>query len=370
VTAPTQKPERGAVKGSEQMIHPALRIRADARAIGLAGCSIDLCVTSPPYWKKRDYGHDSQIGLEATPGHYARSIQLVLREIRRVLKPTGSIFLNLGDTYNRGSLVGIPHLVEARARSDGWRVRNRIVWAKPNGVPNPHPDRLANRHETILHLTGPGSYFYDLGSLCELQGTRFPGGDIWEMPPARHLGRHPAPFPEDLVARAIALGCPEQVCRRCGAPRERTTTRGMQLDPLRPQARRALELARDNGLTRRHIAAIRATGISDAGKARLLQTGAGQNGHEVRKLAREAKKALGGYFREFTFAQCETTGFTSCRCAKGHEPGFVLDVFAGTGTTLLVAARMGRRSVGVDLLSWTTESRAKSPQRAAIKTRR
>jgi DNA modification methylase len=87
-----------------------------------------------------------------------------------VLKPTGSLFLNLGDTYYKRTLVGIPGLIESAARADGWLLRNRVIWAKPAGLPSPHKNRLANRHEVVLHLTRDRSYFYDLDGLCEHLG--------------------------------------------------------------------------------------------------------------------------------------------------------------------------------------------------------
>jgi hypothetical protein len=110
-----------------------------------------------------------------------------------------------------------------------------------------------------------------------------------------------------------------------------------------------MELAQSAGLTPAHIAAIQATGISDAGKALRVQTGTGKNAVDVQRLAAEAKAVLGGYFREFTFAKKETVGWTKCECKKGFQQGIVLDPFAGTGTTLRVAAAMGRVGVGVDL---------------------
>ena len=110
-----------------------------------------------------------------------------------------------------------------------------------------------------------------------------------------------------------------------------------------------MELAKEAGLTKAHIAAIQATGVSDAGKALLVQNGTGRNSKSVKALAAEAKKVLGGYFREFTFAKRVTAGWTDC----GHGTparGVVLDPFMGTGTTLGVATAMGRNAVGVDLV--------------------
>lgn len=323
----------------------------DARKTGLPDDSVDLIVTSPPYWNKRDYGHVDQIGLETTPDAYVSSIMDCLREWKRVLRPTGSIFLNVGDTYLRRSLVGIPSRIEAKAIDDGWAVRNRIIWAKEGGMPEPAKDRLANRHEYIIHFTYKSNYYYDLTGYAEAIGNGANPGDVWSINPERNMGQHLAPFPRELVRRTILLACPRQVCVTCGVPRHRVVERTAELNPDRPQARRAMELAKEKGLTRAHIAAIQATGVSDVGKATKFQNGTGRNSQEVQLLAAEAKTALGGYFREFTFANKKTVGWTDC----GHGTparGVVLDPFAGTGTTLKVATQEGRDAIGVDLVNW------------------
>src|SRR5262249_32421352 len=102
-------------------------------------------------------------------------------------------------------------------------------------------------------------------------------------------------------------------------------------------------------LTPEHIAAIQATGISDAEKARRVQNSTDKNAESVRRLALEAKTILGGYFREFTFAKRRSCGWTDCGCGVPFMPGVVLDPFMGTGTTLDVAKAMGRSAIGVDL---------------------
>jgi hypothetical protein len=110
-----------------------------------------------------------------------------------------------------------------------------------------------------------------------------------------------------------------------------------------------MQLAGDAGLTDSHIAAIQATGVSDVGKATRTQTGTGRNSAVVQALAAEAKAALGGYFREFTYAKRRTVGWSDCGHGASWRPGRVLDPFVGTGTTLRVACEMGRQSIGVDL---------------------
>jgi DNA modification methylase len=325
-------------------------LAADARRTGLPDSSVDLIVTSPPYWQKRDYGHGAQIGLENTPAEYVNAILCCLREWRRVLRPSGSVFLNIGDSYHKKSLVGIPGRIEAAAVDDGWIIRNRIIWAKLGGMPEPAQNRLANRHEYVVHLTLRTDYYYDLFGYSEQVGNGANPGDVWYINPERNMGAHLAPYPREIVRRAIMLAGPEQICFYCNSPRRRVTARTAQLDPSRPQAKRAMELAREAQLTDAHIAAIQATGVSDAGKALLVQTGTGRNSKTVQALAAEAKQVLGGYFREFTFAKRVTVGWTDC----GHNApgrGVVLDPFMGTGTTLRVANDMGRNAIGIDLLA-------------------
>lgn len=313
---------------------------------------VDLVVTSPPYWRKRDYGFEGQIGQEDTPEEYVHNIVSAMDEWGRVLRPSGSVFLNIGDTYWRRSLQGIPSLIEARARdTKQWILRNRIIWVKKGGLPDPVQNRLTSRHEYILHFAKKG-YYYDLFGYAELYSLNKSGanpGDVWEIAPQRNVGKHLAPFPGEIVERAITLACPQQVCSACGKPRRRIVERTAELDESRPQARRALEIAREKNLTPEHIAAIQATGISDAGKAKLVQNGTGKNAEHVRRLALEAKAALGGYFREFTFAKRKHVDWTDCGCGEPFTPGVVLDPFMGTGTTLEVANRMGRSAIGVDL---------------------
>ena len=341
----------------EENLSPAVSevVTGDARDTGLDDNSVDLIVTSPPYWQKRDYGHEDQIGQEPTPQAYVESMMECLDEWKRVLRPTGSVFLNVGDTYYNRSLMGIPGLLEFDAVQRGWLIRNRIIWTKDGGMPEPAKNRLANRHEYVIHLALKPNYYYDLVGYSEYMGNGANPGDVWHINPERNMGQHLAPYPQELVRRAVMLGCPPQVCTTCGRPRTRVFERTRELDPKRPQAKRAMELAEEHRLTDDHIRAIQATGVSDVGKATKFQNGTGRNSAEVQRLAAEAKAALGGYFREFTFAKKVTTGWTDC----GHGTparGVVLDPFMGTGTTLKTATAMGRDAIGVDLVPLMQET--------------
>jgi DNA modification methylase len=165
--------------------------------------SVHCCVTSPPYWGLRDYGVDGQLGLEKTPEEYTEKMTAVFREVRRVLRPDGTLFLNLGDSYasnisNNGGysdkstlsgftnpntkgrvsnenynarklnhglkpkdLVGIPWLVAFALRADGWYLRCDIIWHKPNPMPESVTDRPTKAHEYIFLLSKSERYFYD-----------------------------------------------------------------------------------------------------------------------------------------------------------------------------------------------------------------
>jgi DNA modification methylase len=128
----------------------------------LADGSVRCAVTSPPYWGLRDYGNDAQIGLEQTPELYAAEMVEVFREVRRVLADDGTLWLNLGDSYGSGKqLVGIPWRVAFALQADGWYLRQDIIWAKPNPMPESVTDRCTKAHEYLFLLTKNARYYYD-----------------------------------------------------------------------------------------------------------------------------------------------------------------------------------------------------------------
>lgn len=166
--------------------------------------SVQTCITSPPYFGLRDYGHEGQIGLEQTPEDYVEALITVFREVRRVLKNDGTVWLNLGDSYynyrpgkgqalvqqsvannlqdlpqkcaRRGNklaglkdkdLIGIPWMVAFALRADGWYLRQDIIWNKPNVMPESVRDRCTKSHEYIFLLTKSPSYYFDYESIRE-----------------------------------------------------------------------------------------------------------------------------------------------------------------------------------------------------------
>lgn len=201
--------------------------------------SVHTCVTSPPYYNLRDYGVDGQIGREDTPEEYISRLVSVFREVRRVLRPDGTLWLNIGDSYATRSgpqppgntrnqcghtakrapagykykdMIGIPWMLAFALRSDGWYLRQDIIWAKTRAIPESVRDRCTRSHEYIFLLSKSERYHFDAAAIREPAvsdgGTR-DKRDVWMLPTAHFQGAHFAVFPEGLVRPCILAGCPE-----------------------------------------------------------------------------------------------------------------------------------------------------------------
>jgi len=313
---------------------------------------IQTCVTSPPYWGLRDYGEGDQLGLEATPEEYVANLVAVFREVRRVLRDDGTVWLNLGDSYaaNRTyqvpdglkakDLVGIPWRVALALQADGWWLRSDIIWAKPNPMPESVRDRPTRSHEYIFLLTKAKRYYYDADAIREgsITHDQRPGKSgaymaqrapdnpgemrlgrgrlnqytdgrsrnkwsVWTVTTKPYKGAHFATFPSDLIEPCIKAGTSERgACAPCGSPYRRTTERT------------AMVIDRSN---------------------RNDHTGnrTGASGHMVKPPT------------------STTTGWEpTCGCGSDERRAcLVLDPFMGSGTTGFVAKSLGRDFVGYEL---------------------
>ena len=131
---------------------------------------LDCCVTSPPYWGHRAYAGGG-IGLETTFGQYIDDLLAIVSQVRRVLKPAGSFWLNIGDTYHKESLVGIPWRVAiAMTDKQGWILRNSVIWNKVKGGPDNAKDKLRNVYENVFHFVKSDRYFYDADAIRSKPG--------------------------------------------------------------------------------------------------------------------------------------------------------------------------------------------------------
>ena len=238
--------------------------------------SIHCCVTSPPYFNLRDYGCDGQIGLEDTPEEYITKLVAVFREVKRVLRNDGTLWVNIGDSYNGSGkagknpdymekhtsfgkkckkevmgmpvkvknckskdLIGIPWILAFALRSDGWYLRQDIIWSKPSVMPESVKDRCTKSHEYIFLLSKSKKYYFDNSSIaepatsfdtivCDRDTTKLnntPGRtrmkglvrndyltrnkrSVWSVAIQPFRGAHFATFPEKLIVDCIKAGCP------------------------------------------------------------------------------------------------------------------------------------------------------------------
>ena len=219
----------------------------------MPSASVHCIVTSPPYYKQRDYSTPFQIGNEETPADYVRNLQGVFAECRRVLKDDGTLWLNLGDKYHNGELLGMPWRVALSLKDDGWLLRSDIIWHKPNAMPSSVRNRPTIDHEYVFLFAKNRNYYYDIDSIREPHVTfspksRMKGGrnhfgkkngtpengknegdsnlhdgrwdqafhpkgrnrrTVWEIPLSKFRGVHFAVFPERLVELCISAGCSE-----------------------------------------------------------------------------------------------------------------------------------------------------------------
>jgi DNA modification methylase len=144
---------------------------------GMTPESVDCVVTSPPYWLLRDYGVAGQIGLEASINEYIDNIAMVFSSIKNILKPTGNLFLNIGDCYSQTkNLIGMPWRIAFALQDAGWILRQDIIWHKPNPMPESVLDRCTRAHEYIFHFVKSQKYYWDKDAIATENMN--PGDDI------------------------------------------------------------------------------------------------------------------------------------------------------------------------------------------------
>jgi DNA modification methylase len=226
----------------------------------LPDSSIHCCVTSPPYYALRDYGAREQIGRESTPGEYIHRLTRVFREVRRVLKPDGTFWLNISDTYCQSAgqgfkvkdMLGIPWRLALALRHDGWYLRSDVIWMKANPMPESVKDRCTRCYEHVFQFAKSKRYYFDAEAIAEpvapgtarrmrsrrssthkyaagipgqpVQGINRPRAsgsipedkipthrnkrDVWQINTGAYSGAHFAVFPPRLAETCILAGCP------------------------------------------------------------------------------------------------------------------------------------------------------------------
>jgi DNA modification methylase len=319
----------------------------------LPDASVHCCVTSPPYWGLRDYGHEGQIGLESTPEAYVARMVEVFREVRRVLRDDGTLWLNLGDSYaaarggtsmpaetlaggvsGRGDtvakrgresgytphrdpaahglkhkdLVGIPWRVAFALQADGWWLRQDIIWHKPNPMPESVRDRCTKAHEYVFLLTKSERYFYDNDGISE-----------------------------PIAASSVERLSQPTLAMQAGSGRVPGKTNGTMKAVVRSSGNKARKPASARG-----VPVDTGSGTSGAVAGSVPWEGSTRNKRSVWTVTTRP-------FKGAHFAVMPSALVAPCILAGCPEGGTVLDPFAGSGTTLAVSAELGRNGIGCEL---------------------
>lgn len=298
--------------------------------------SVDTCITSPPYFNLRDYGKAGQIGIESTIDEYIEKLVIVFREVRRVLRADGTLWVNIGDSYagsgkgssnypsnakkykqgsNRGSvgyylpcivpantkpkdLIGVPWMLAFALRADGWYLRQDIIWQKPNPMPESVKDRCTKSHEYIFLLSKRPRYYFDSEAIAE---------NVTESSMKR--------YNQNILGQ-----------------------KGSERVPGKSNGNMKAALPRYGGK--------KYTEDPDL----FYRTKSG-NAYDLRpkRNKRDVWTVSTKPYKGAHFATFPDTLITPCVLAGSREGGVVLDPFCGTGTTLMVANKYGRNGVGIEL---------------------
>ena len=372
-------------------------INGNALHIPLADKSVQCCVTSPPYWGLRDYGEPDQLGLEQTPEEYVENMVAVFREVWRVLRDDGTLWLNLGDSYSATrwsntpsttgisreysdivseritnlppkNLVGIPWRVAFALQADGWYLRNDIIWHKPNPMPESVTDRCTKSHEYIFLLTKSAKYYYDNEAIKEPAEQ----GSLERM--RRGVSDHHKNVDGAPGQTPHSINQPRLNVKRGGFNGKTNAMSGREAFRkfVGKRNRRTVWTITTKPYSGAHYATfppeipetcIKA-GTSEAGKC----PDCGMPFERVKEVVskpdrdtQEARENMVGVIpgrdgvhrmnsKDMESIVYKDVGWQAqCECGKDPIPCIVLDPFIGSGTTCMVARDLGRDAVGLDL---------------------
>jgi DNA modification methylase len=314
----------------------ALLVHGDARDLlpRVPARSIDVVLTSPPYWGQRRYDSDSGLGGERSPDDYARALVGILEETKRVLTARGSLWLNLGDTYDKKRLCGVPWRVALALGDRGFRLRNAVVWDKQKGAPCNAKDKLRNVHEMLFHFVLGDDAYYDVDAIRVPPGRASIVGGRVVTPTGvsgrkyeRQIRTSPSLTEAERVAAGRALREALAKVETGELPDFRMVIRGCQ----RATHSDAPEFSG------------RATELRKRGFYVLPYHRNGQKPGDVWRITPEDEWRRDAHYAVFPLALCERP--IRATCPPG---GIVLDPFAGTGSALVAAVREGRRAIGID----------------------
>lgn len=289
---------------------------------------VDCVVTSPPYFGLRNYGREGQIGLEDSPEEYVQRLVNLFRDVKRVLKPLGTLWLNLGDSYagsftshlhKSKDLIGIPWMVAFALRADGWYLRQDIIWSKPNPMPESVRDRCTKAHEYIFLLSKSPRYYYDHESI------------------------------KTDAADATVRRMLQDVYSQNGSDRVPGKRNGRMKAVMSRNPRKEIDVKGGNQGRRDGIPpmAIEGTIHKKRVSAYMNDDGSIIGGGKANKKSVWTVPTKG--LKEAHFATFPEELIVDCIKAGCPPEGIVLDPFHGAGTTGLVASKLGRNFIGIEL---------------------
>lgn len=295
---------------------------------------IDSCLTSPPYWAKREYDSHRGLGGEADWQEYVAHLVRIFREVRRVLKPEASLWLNIGDTYHKKNLCGIPWRVAFALQEDGWILRNSIVWDKMKGNPCNSKDKLRNMHESIFHFVQKSKYFYDVDAIRNppkkpyyQRGKIVTPTGVSGIKYEKQIQQSKELSDEEKQAAFAALKEALRMLERGEISDFRMIIRGCQ----RSTHSDSLEFSG------------RANELKIRGFCILPYHKNGTKPGDVWHIIPEDEWRKDNHYAVFPIELCELP--IKATCPQG---GIVLDPFVGTGSAIVAALQLGRRGIGID----------------------
>lgn len=296
--------------------------------------SVDMCMTSPPYWGHREYEVDG-IGNEPTYGAYIRGLGNILEQVKRVLKPEGSLWLNIGDSYDNKSLIGVPwrvalHLID----EGGWILRNDVIWNKVKGAPDNARDKLRNIHEHVFHFVKQKRYFYDVDAIRSkpqeakvINGSVVSATGVSGVRYKRQIELSTALSPAEKLEALRALEAMLDDVRVKRMADFRMIIRGQQ---------------RTTHSDSTNVSG-RAKEVRDKGFYFLRYHPNGAKPSDVWDIIPEDTQNREAHFAPYPADLCRMPILATC-----PPGGVVLDPFCGTGTTLVVAKALDRSAIGID----------------------
>jgi site-specific DNA-methyltransferase (adenine-specific) len=317
--------------------HRPLFITGDCLAVlrTFPPACIDCCMTSPPYWGQRDYS-DGGLGQEPKPADYVRHLLAVCAEVRRVLKPTGSFWLNIGDAYHNKGLLGLPWRVAlALTDEQGWILRNSVIWNKVKGGPDNARDKLRNVHEPLFHFVKTPRYHYDADAIRNRpRQAKVVNGSVVSA-----TGVSGVRYKRQITL-STALTDPEKTAAYRALDAMLADVRAGKLADFRMIIRGQQRVTHSDS----NRVSGRARELAETGFYFLKYHPGGSKPSDVWDILPEDTQKRTHHFAPYPADLCRIPLLATC-----PPDGVVLDPFAGTGTTNWVAYQLRRKSIGIDL---------------------